>query len=171
MPKEAEMLQYVFSLDIKSLIISIVVIAAASVALWALIKKIQEITGIETKSMREKRLMNENFKSISGEIDSLKESQKQDCIKMDEMMKAINKLSTAITHRDIDDMRWTILDFANAAQGGRKYTSEAYIHIIEVYDEYEQLLKENGMENGRVDMAINFVKERYEVGIRDGFPA
>ena len=94
-----------------------------------------------------------------------------------QVMEAINKLQEQITKkefedtkREIESIRWNILDFANAVRNGRKYDIEAYNHIIDVYSSYERLLQENGMENGRVTMAMKLVNEKYEVGMRDGFP-
>jgi hypothetical protein len=53
---------------------------------------------------------------------------------------------------------------------GRKYDGEAYSHILEIYDGYEELLKKKDMTNGKVTIAMNLVKERYELGMRNGFP-
>ena len=170
MPNEAQAVNYLFQIDLKGFIVSLIVVVAVCVTIYQLIRKVQEITGIETKSMRNKRLVDEAIKDIRKEVDSLKQSQDKDDAKMDKIMKCMDDLSSTIAQNNIESKRWAILDFANAAQSGRQFTSEAYIHIIEVYDEYERLLKENNMENGRVTMAIQFIKERYEVGVRDGFP-
>lgn len=170
MPTEAQAINYLFQIDLKAFIISLIVVAAICVTIFQLVRKIQEITGIETKSMRNKRIVDESIKDIRREVDMLKQAQDKDDIKMDKIMQCIDDLSKTISHNYIENKRWSILDFANAAQSGRQFTSEAYIHIIEVYDEYERLLKENKMENGRVTMAIQFIKERYEMGVRDGFP-
>jgi len=75
MPEQAEMLEYALSLDLRALVISLVVLASVGVAVYMLVKKIQEITGIETKTMRSRRLMKENIACLKDEMDQMKEAQ------------------------------------------------------------------------------------------------
>lgn len=181
MSKEAEMMEYVFSIDFKTLILSLITIAVASIAIYALVKKVQEITGLETKGMRERRQLNESLASMKKDIDEMKSNREQDREQIDKynqkitdvqdtLMDAINKLSMAVARKDLEDMRWTIIDFGNSIRDGRVYDQEAYTHIVDIYDEYEKLLKENGMENGRVTTAMKIINERFENGMRNGFP-
>ena len=93
------------------------------------------------------------------------------------MMEVINKIQDAVNKKEIEDrdrtienMRWTIIEFSNAIRLNRQYDSEAYNHILEIYDEYEEILRANNMENGRVTIAMDIIKEKYERGMRDGFP-
>lgn len=181
MPKEAEMLDYVLSIDIRTFIVSLIAIAAIAITIYGLVKKIQDITGFETKGMRERRQMQEDLTSLKTDIDEMKQARAQDAAKMDTynnrisdvqdtLMAAIDKLSRAVARKDLEDMRWTILDFGNSIRNGRTYDQEAYAHIIEIHDEYEKLLKENNMENGRVTTAMKIINEKYEEGMRNGFP-
>ena len=188
MPQEGKMLEYAFSLNYRELVISLIVLAAVGVAIYMLIKKIQDILGIETKAMRERRLMEQNISDLKMEMDTVKEEQErskearrefnqrmEDSQK--EVMDAINKLSESLAKKEaednkraIEDMRWIILDFANAISNKRQYSSEAYAHVMDVHTDYIRLLKEIGLENGRVDAAMSIIKEKYEQGMRDGFP-
>ena len=94
------------------------------------------------------------------------------------MMDAINKLSDNMekkekedAQRSIEQIRWTIIDFANAITNSKRtYSSEGYVHLLELYDSYRVLLKKYGLENGRVNMAMELIRERYETGLREGFP-
>lgn len=181
MPKEAEMMEYVLSVDLRTLLISLIAIAAACVGVYLLVKKIQDITGIETKGMRERRQMQESLATMKEDIDEMKSNREQDRQQLDQysqritdvqdtLMDAIKKLSMAVTKKDLEDMRWQIIDFGNSIRAGRTYDQEAYTHIVDIYDEYEKLLKENGMENGRVTTAMKIINEKYEHGMRNGFP-
>ena len=181
MPKEAEMLEYALSLDIKALIISIVVIFAVVVAIYTLVKKIQEITGFETKSMKKRRIMEETIETLKTDIEkmgndreSLQKQMADYSEEMHEMRKelldALKDMRREILAEKIDNIRWTIIDFSNSLRSGRTYDLEAYNHIVDIDSKYEKLLEENGMENGRVTMAMKLVKEKYETGLRDGFP-
>ena len=87
-----------------------------------------------------------------------------------EVMDAIQDLRQVIEKNEIEDMRWTILDFANTIQDGTRCNGEMYVHILEIFDSYEKLLEKNGMENGRVDAAMGLINERYKEGLRMGFP-
>lgn len=181
MPDEAQLLDYVFSINFKQLTISLIVLALAALAIYAIIRKLQEITGIETKEMKWKRSINEDIKKLSQEIDIMKTQHEKDQkhtiegfneIKnsQQQVIKSLEKLSCSIEKNEIDSLRWTILDFANAVRNNRKYDIQAYNHILEIYDAYETLLQKNGLQNGRVSMAISLIKEKFEIGMRDGFP-
>ena len=45
---------------------------------------------------------------------------------------------------------------------GRKYEKEAYDHILEVYNNYEKILKENNMTNGRVTTTMEIINDSYK---------
>lgn len=181
MSDEAEMLEYALSLDIRALIVSLIVLASVAVAIYMLIKKIQDIVGIETKSMREKRLLKENVNYLKNEVATVKEEQSKtrQCIKdqQNETMQAINKLTECIekqqdenTKRTIEDIRWEIIEFANGIRSGRMYDIEAYNFIVEEHDQYEVLIKSKGLENGRVTAAMKLIQDHYERGMNVGFP-
>ncbi len=181
MPSEAEALEYVFSLDLKTLFVSCVALTITFVSIWELIKKIQDFFGIETWAMREKRYTKEKIESVKQDIDSLKEDidslkayQEEDRANDDkfheQIMDSICSMKKSMTKRNIEEMRWTILDFGNAIRFGRTYDVEAYNHIKDIHDEYESALKENDMENGRVNSVMELINEKYANGLRDGFP-
>ena len=70
----------------------------------------------------------------------------------------------------IDNIRWDILDFASKViNGEQKSNKEQYDHVFDIYEKYEKILKENGLENGRVDMSMDFVKKKYEELMKTGF--
>ena len=175
------MMEYVLSIDLKTLIISLIAIIAIVVTMYALVKKFQEIVGIETKGMRERRKMHENLESLKSDLDEMKSDREHDREQMEAynqrisdvqttLMAAIDKLSSTIARKELEDMRWNIIDFGNSIRVGRTYDQEAYTHVIEIHDEYEKLIKENGMENGRVTTAMRIITEKYETGLRGGFP-
>ena len=65
LPNEAKILDYMFTINFKELTISLLVIAVFGVALYALGRKIQEILGIETKTMLNRRLINGTIENLS----------------------------------------------------------------------------------------------------------
>ena len=88
----------------------------------------------------------------------------------EDLLKALKEVKQEMLLEKIDNIRWTIIDFSNSLRSGRTYDLEAYNHIIDIDSKYEKMLQENDMENGRVTMAMGLIKERYENGLRDGFP-
>lgn len=74
----------------------------------------------------------------------------------------ISELKQLFISKEIDDMRFELLDFANAVMNKRRYNKEQYDHVLEIYDKYEKVLEENGMENGRVTSSMEFVIEQYQ---------
>jgi len=75
MPDEAQFLNYVFSINFKELTISLIILAVCAISLYALIRKIQEVTGFETKYMKKKKLMEENIDSLKQDVTILKQDQ------------------------------------------------------------------------------------------------
>ena len=61
----------------------------------------------------------------------------------------------------IESQRYEILDFANSCMNGRKHTKEEFDHIIAVHDDYEQYLEKQGLKNGQVQVAYDFLKKIY----------
>ena len=86
-----------------------------------------------------------------------------------EIKSSVLELRDLMIKKDINDMRWEILDFANAVMSGRDYNKEQYDHVLETYEEYEKILKDNNMENGKVDLSIGFIKKQYGDLMVNGF--
>lgn len=63
----------------------------------------------------------------------------------------------------IDNMRKELLDFTSkAADIDYPLSKEQYQRFYNVYQEYEDILKENGMTNGQVDVAYNVATKSFE---------
>lgn len=86
-----------------------------------------------------------------------------------EIKSSVLELRDLMIKKDINDMRWEILDFANAVMSGRDYNKEQYDHVLETYEDYEKILKDNNMENGKVDLSMGFIKKQYGDLMVNGF--
>lgn len=80
----------------------------------------------------------------------------------------LENLTRMFIDKEIDDMRWEILNFCSALSNGRTYNREAFDHVLKVYDKYEAILEENDMENGLVAQSVKFIQEAYFEGLKDG---
>ena len=81
----------------------------------------------------------------------------------------LNGIKKSMLDDKIERMRYEILDFGNACQK-RNYNKESYDHVLQTYDKYVEVLKENDLENGQVDLAIAYIKKRYAEYLEKGFP-
>ena len=68
---------------------------------------------------------------------------------------------------EINDMRSTILDFANSCMNERKHTQEEFNHILELYRQYEDVIKSNNMTNGQMDIAYEYIKNLYTKSLQE----
>lgn len=85
------------------------------------------------------------------------------------LSKQMTELKQLFINKEIDDMRWEMLNFANAVMNNRRYNKEQYDHVIDTYVKYEKILEENGMENGRVTSSMEFVNDKYKKLMSVGF--
>lgn len=68
----------------------------------------------------------------------------------------------------IDNKRNFILDFATrAADQDRPITREQYKRFFKVHKEYENIIEENNMSNGEVDIAYRMAVESYEERLKN----
>lgn len=87
----------------------------------------------------------------------------------DDIKASLLDLKRMFIDNEIDTIRFEILDFANAVMDHREYNKEQYDHVFDIYEKYERILAENGLENGRVDMSMQFLKNKYAELMQTGF--
>lgn len=147
-------------------------VIAAFVAIQFLLKLLDYFTsrfGIETKASLDKKKTKTEIDAIKAEMDQVRETQKKMLESQDKIIAAVDKLDKREIKNEIERKRYLIIDFANAIHC-RKYDREAYSHVLKTYNEYEQILKDNNMENGEADMAIAFIRKKYAEYMETGFP-
>ena len=85
-----------------------------------------------------------------------------------ELDEKINNLTDMFVDKEIDDMRYKILDFASSISSGKKFNRESYDHILRIYDKYEKILEEHNMENGLVEESIKYIQSSYQDFLKNG---
>lgn len=80
----------------------------------------------------------------------------------------INNLTDMFVDKEIDDLRFKILDFASSVSSGMKYNRESYDHILKIYGKYEKILEEHNMENGLVEESIKYIQGSYQELLKTG---
>lgn len=68
----------------------------------------------------------------------------------------------------IDNKRNTIINFASRViDENSSVTREQFKRIFKIYEEYEEIIEENELTNGEVDIAIRIIRESYERHMRN----
>lgn len=75
-------------------------------------------------------------------------------LKLEEVSERIDKI-------ELNDMRSAILDFSNSCMNERRHTKEEFEHVIDLHSQYEEIISEKGLKNGRVDLAFRYISELY----------
>lgn len=118
--------------------------------------------GVETKGMRKKREQQELLLNAVEKVNMLE--RKNENIRRD-----IDNLTKMFIDKQIDDMRFEILDFASAISLGRNYSKEQFDHVIVIDKKYQKILEDNGLENGQVTASMEVIMDVYKEKLRTGF--
>lgn len=175
-----EQIQKIHEFGEINVIISILLCAALVIALRAGWEKLLDVLGLETKASLQKKALEQKLSDMEQKIADFEQSQHEyhnqsitirDKLEDNQkvLQDGINELKTLLIDKEIDDMRWEMLDFANAVMNKRRYNKEQYDHVIDTYVKYEKILEENGMENGRVTSSMEFVNDKYKKLMSVGF--
>lgn len=156
-----EELQNLFNLDFASIIMGLFIIILGIDKIVSLLKKVKSI-------LRIKFGYEEDKESIEDRISILERHDNWQYKEISKISQCVTDIDKRMLDKDIDDMRWELLDFCSALTGGRKYNREAFDHIFRIYEKYEMILKDNKMTNGFVDESMNYVKEVYHKNLENG---
>lgn len=156
-----EDLQNLFNLDFASIIMGLFIIILGIDKIVSLLKRVKSI-------LRIKFGYEEDKESIEDRISILERHDNWQYKEISKISQCVTDIDKRMLGKDIDDMRWELLDFCSALTGGRKYNREAFDHIFRIYEKYEMILKDNKMTNGFVDESMNYVKEVYHKNLENG---
>lgn len=170
----------IFEIDWKTFLWTLLIVVVGFLAIRKIVLELYNAIGVVPPWKRERDEMNKKISKLDEEMHRIEDEQLKDREKLDsfygkftetqsEILGIIKELKTDVVNGNIEQMRFSILNFANEIRN-RDYSKEAYDHIIETYDKYEQILRENGLENGRVDAAIAYIRQKYEEYLKTGFP-
>ena len=85
--------------------------------------------------------------------------------KLEQMLDKNNRDTLSLL---VDSKRNSIINFASFVINGKTpVTREQFNRIFKLYEEYEEIIKSNGMKNGEVDIAIRIIKESYECHMKN----
>ena len=156
-----------------SLFVSIITILIGMKATVSIFEWFINKLGLETKWMREKRQNRELLLKTSENLMKLHDRHEKDIDKSDkrdeEIYNDIKKLTQMFIDKEIDDMRWEINSFATKLAEGKPCNKDSFTHCIHIYKKYENILEENNMENGEVEISMEIINDAYKQKLKDGF--
>lgn len=160
-------------IDFSYVFIAVFVILIGIKVIISLFEWFIDKLGLETKWMRQKREEHELLIQTSKGLASLQEQHEKDVKRSDqrdeEISVDIKKLTKMFVDKEIDDMRWEINNFATKVSEGKPCNKDSFKHCIHVYEKYEKILQENGLENGEVEISMELINDTYKQKLKEGF--
>lgn len=160
-------------LDISSIIFSIFIMMSGAISMAAIIGKFSEMIGRPVSWINKRNADHEitlqNARAIRELSEKHEESVRQS-IRHDEMIKEeLDKLSKMFINKEINDMRWEIINVADKISNGKNISKECYIHCIHTYEDYENIIEEQNISNGEVEISMQIVNDSYREKLKSGF--
>ncbi|MBD5089535.1 MAG: hypothetical protein HDT30_12155 [Clostridiales bacterium] len=160
-------------IDFPSVFVSVFLILTGIKAMVSIFEWVTTKLGFETKWMKKRHEEQEQIFINTKMIRELSEKQQKDTMESIQQDKIINdklkQLTNMFIDKEIDDMRWEINNFATKVSEGKPCNKDSYKHCIQIYEKYEKLLKQNGLENGEVEISMEIIHDSYKQKLKEGF--
>lgn len=132
------------------------------------IKEIIELLSYFKRKFGVKTTLDTNKESMENRIATLEEHDNWQYKEISNISSGVEEIRQNLLSKEIQDLRWELLDFCSALTNGRIYNREAFEHIFMTYEDYEKILSENGMTNGYVEESMDVIKEMYHEQLASG---
>ena len=132
------------------------------------IKEIIEIISYFKKRFRIKTGSEEDKENLEERISTLEEHDKWQYSEISKISKGIDDIKDTLLKDNIEKKRKSILDFCSSLSNNQKQNNEAFNDIFRTYAEYEQILKDNKLENGQAEESMKFIREKYQEKLHSG---
>lgn len=132
------------------------------------IKEIIELLSYFKRKFGVKTTLDTNKESMENRIATLEKHDDWQYKEISNISKGIEEIRKNLLSKEIQDLRWELLDFCSTLTNGRIYNREAFEHVFRSYEDYEKILSDNGMTNGYVEESMNVIKEMYHEQLASG---
>lgn len=78
-----------------------------------------------------------------------------------DMRTELSKHITDSEKKEMKNLRFQILDFADRVQNGSKPSKDAFSHIFDVIQDYHDIIDKHKLKNGMVDIETENIKQAY----------
>ena len=137
-----------------------------------------KIFKVKTRQSRQKDF-EEAVVTNQEAIKKIREDQEQDRLRsqladkeiredLNNTNKKLDSIENLVLNMRIENMRKTLLGFASDVASGKPFTKEQYDEMFMLYADYEDLLEERDMTNGRVEISMEIVKDTYKKYLASG---
>ena len=161
------------NIDFSYVFLAVFAILIGVKVIVSLFEWIIERLGLETKWMRKKRQEHELLLQTSRNLTTLQAKHEKEVARSarrdEEISNDIKKLTLMFVDKEIDDLRWEINNFATKVAEGKPCNKDSFVHCIHMYEKYEKILEENGLENGEVEISMEIINDAYKQKLKDGF--
>lgn len=161
------------NINFSYVLLSVFVILIGIKAIVSIFEWVINKLGLETRWMRNKRKEQELLIRTSQNLIALQEKHEKDVERSDrrdeEISNDIKRLTKMFVDKEIDDMRWEINNFATKVSEGSPCNKDSFTHCIHTYEKYEKILRENGLENGEVEISMELINDIYKQKLKEGF--
>lgn len=168
-----ESITELININFSYVFISVFVILIGIKSIASILEWVIDKLGLETKWMRKRREEHDLLIQTSQNLIALQEQHKNDVehsdIRDDKIANDIKNLTRMFVDKEIDDIRWEINNFATIVSEGKPCNKDSFKHCIHIYEKYEKILKENGLENGEVEISMEIINDAYKQKLKDGF--
>lgn len=160
------------NIDFSYVFLAVCAILIGIKVIVSLLEWVIERLGLETKWMRMKRQEHELLLQTSQNLTALQTKHEKEVARSDrrdeEIANDIKKLTLMFVDKEIDDLRWEINNFATKVAEGKPCNKDSFVHCIHMYEKYEKILEENGLENGEVEISMEIINDAYKQKLKDG---
>ena len=132
------------------------------------LKEIIEILSYFKKKFRIKTGSEEDKESVESRISTLEKHDKWQYNEISKISQGIDEIKDTLLKDNIEKKRKSILDFCSSLSNNQKQNNEAFNDIFRTYADYEQILKDNKLENGQAEESMKFIREKYQERLRNG---
>ena len=80
----------------------------------------------------------------------------------------LKDIEMLVDMNEIKRIRAEIFAFADSCKTGVKHTDDAFLHIIDIHDDYINLLKKYDMSNGRISVEYEYIMSIYQCCVKKG---
>ena len=122
------------------------------------------LTDIDVHYSKDNIAMRDGWmKEVNEHITDSEIRRKEQDMLMRELSEKLDKNNADTLSILIENKRSYIIDFASKViDENFPVTREQFKRVFKIYEEYEEIIENNGLTNGEVDIAIRIIRESYE---------
>lgn len=152
-------------IDFVAFFVTIFIIISAIVSIVGLVGKFCNIIGKPLKWFNKQNQDHELLIATANMLNELQKHHEEDVqqsIRHDEMIREdLKKLTDIFIDKEIDDLRWEIINVADKISDGKTVSKECYKHCFRTYDKYEKIIEKYHLTNNEVSASIDIIRKSY----------